>query len=66
MPVDDCCLTFEEWATEVLLVYMTQLRQRIIQGFFFSAPLPVAQCEPFLQGRCELERGGLAGQVASP
>ena len=36
-----------------------------IQGFFFSAPLPVAECEPFLQGPCDLENGGLARQGAS-
>jgi EAL domain-containing protein (putative c-di-GMP-specific phosphodiesterase class I) len=29
-----------------------------IQGYFFSRPLPVSECEPFLRGRCDVERGG--------
>ena len=35
-----------------------------IQGYFFSAPLPVAECEPFLQGRCDLQGGGVASGAA--
>ena len=31
-----------------------------IQGYFFSQPVPVAECEPFLTGRCAVETGRLA------
>ena len=31
-----------------------------IQGYFFSPPLPVAECGPFLQGRCDVQGGGVA------
>ena len=31
-----------------------------IQGYFFSWPVPVSECDPFLQKRCDVERGGTA------
>ena len=35
-----------------------------IQGYFFSPPLPVAECRAFLQGRCDVEGGGIASSAA--
>lgn len=37
MPVDDCCLTFDELATQVLPAHMELLRQRMAQAVPLSA-----------------------------
>jgi diguanylate cyclase (GGDEF)-like protein len=35
-----------------------------IQGYFFSRPLPPSECVAFLQGRCDVEGGGIARGAA--
>jgi EAL domain-containing protein (putative c-di-GMP-specific phosphodiesterase class I) len=35
-----------------------------IQGYFFSPPLPPPECRPFLQGRCDVQGGGIAWGAA--
>lgn len=31
-----------------------------IQGYFFSRPMPAAECEPFLLSTCDVDHGGIA------
>jgi EAL domain-containing protein (putative c-di-GMP-specific phosphodiesterase class I) len=46
--------------TREQLLALHELGADEIQGFFFSRPLPVEQCEPFLSGRCNVEDGRLS------
>lgn len=36
-----------------------------IQGYFFARPLPPSECGAFLEGRCDLRRGGSPSDTAS-
>jgi polar amino acid transport system substrate-binding protein len=50
--------------TREQLHLMHELGADEIQGYFFSRPLPAAECEPFLLGRCDVARGGTASSTA--
>ena len=43
--------------TQAQLELLHELGADEIQGYFFSRPLPAADCEPFLRGRCDLVTG---------
>jgi len=43
--------------TRAQLELLRELGAEEIQGYFFSEPLPAADCEPFLRGRCDLVTG---------
>ena len=46
--------------TREQLRLMHELGADEIQGYFFSWPVPVSESDPFLQKRCDVERGGTA------
>lgn len=46
--------------THEQLTLLHKLGADEIQGFFFSQPLPVEKCEPFLSGRCSIGDGRLS------
>ncbi|MBE3075499.1 MAG: EAL domain-containing protein, partial [Actinobacteria bacterium] len=46
--------------THEQLTLLRKLGADEIQGFFFSQPLPVEKCEPFLSGRCSVGDGRLS------
>ena len=43
--------------TRAQLELLRELGADEIQGYFFSRPLPAAECEPYLGGRCDLVTG---------
>lgn len=46
--------------TREQLRLMHELGADEIQGYFFSRPVPASECDPFLLGRCDVDRGGPA------
>jgi len=46
--------------TREQLRLMHELGADEIQGYFFSRPVPASECDPFLLGRCDVDRGGIA------
>jgi diguanylate cyclase (GGDEF)-like protein len=46
--------------TQAQLKLLHELGADEIQGYFFSRPLPAADCEPFLRGYCDLVTGAPA------
>ena len=56
----DMTVVAEGVETREQLALLKDLGADEIQGFFFSRPLPAAECKAFLAGRCDLQSGGPA------